>query len=59
MEHRFNTQRKFGEAKCYVHLKINGKSALFTEEQLQVAFDRAVSHPEDIPQKKKPWWKFW
>lgn len=57
--HKFNTQRKFGEANCYIHAKIEGRDALFTEDQVKVAVERARRQPEDIPRPLRPWWKFW
>ena len=52
-----NTERKFGEALDYVIVRHNGKVYLFTEAQMRVARDRAMSQPEDTP--RRPWWRFW
>lgn len=56
-QHRINTKRRFGEAGCYVFARIDGKPALFTEDQIKVALDRAKRQPEDLPRRK--WWQFW
>lgn len=57
--HKFNTQHKFGEALCYIYAKIDGKDALFTEDQVRVAVARAKSNPEDLPKSRKRRWQFW
>ena len=28
--HKFNAQRRFGEANCYVYARIDGRNCLFT-----------------------------
>ena len=45
------------EALDYVIVRHNGKVYLFTEAQMRVARDRAMSQPEDAP--RRPWWRFW
>ena len=57
--HKFNTKRRFGESQCYVHVKIDGRDALFTEDQIKVAYERASREPEDVPKSPRPWWKLW
>lgn len=49
MTHRVNTKRKFGEAGCYIHVVIDGKDALLTEDQAELAIERAKKQPEDVP----------
>ena len=60
--HKFNSQRKFGEASCYIYARINGRHALFTEEQVAVAVERARRQPEDVPKpsrsRRLPWWQW-
>ena len=51
MTHRGNTKRKFGEAGCYIHVVIDGKDALLTEDQADIAIERAKKQPEDVPAK--------
>ena len=51
MTHRVNTKRKFGEAGCYIHVVIDGKDALLTEDQAAVAIERAKRQPEDVPRR--------
>ena len=57
--HKFNTQRRFGEALCYIHGKINGQDVLLTHKEFQRIRTRAIKQPEDIPQPERPWWAFW
>lgn len=57
--HKFNTQRKFGEASCYIHAEIEGRDVLFTEDQVAVAVERAKRQPEDIPPRPRPLWNYW
>jgi len=57
--HKFNTQRKFGEAQCYVHAVIDGRHCLFTEDQVRVAQERARTQQEDVPKPVRAWWRFW
>lgn len=49
-----NRDRKFGADGIYYPAMIHGNSgsfrALFTEEQLQQAIDRASANPEDWPE---------
>jgi len=59
-QHRVNTQRKFGEALCYIHLRIDGVDYLMTEDAMAEGRGRAQRQPEDVPRPpKKHWWKFW
>ena len=44
-----NKDRKFGSAKEYVHVVIDGFDALFTIDQVQDAFERAAKNLEDLP----------
>lgn len=59
-----NHARRFGSAPLYypsmVVLKDGQRMpALFTENELQDAIDRARDNPEDVPPERKPWWRFW
>ena len=47
--HRFNTQRKFGSAACYIYTRIDGHDVLLTEHQFTEAKLRAKVNPEDLP----------
>ena len=47
--HRFNTQRKFGAATCYIYTRIDGRDVLLTEEQVRVGKHRAKANREDVP----------
>jgi len=54
VEHTSNTKRKFGSTKTYypAYLKLgNGDvvPALFTENQIWEARERATQNPEDVP----------
>ena len=51
-----NRARKFGEALAYVPVMHRGKPHLFTESQMRVARDRAMSQPEDAPRARRWWW---
>lgn len=59
-----NTARKFGSAQHYypvvVHLPNVTRQALFTEEQLMDAIERARQNPEDVPApsllERLKWW---
>ena len=53
--HRINTERRFGEAACYVYVVIDGKPAMLTEEQVRIGHQRAKRHPEDLP--RRTWWQ--
>lgn len=46
-----NTARKFGEDVVYYPCMVDGEPHLFTENQLKVAHERALSNVEDIPGK--------
>ena len=59
-----NKQRKFGSANFYYPCLVedfNGhvRPALFTQEQLADALQRAKANPEDVPKLlgKQPWWR--
>ena len=59
-----NTARKFGSAQDYypaiVHLPNVTRPALFTEEQVMQAIERARQNPEDVPRpsllERLRWW---
>lgn len=59
-----NTARKFGSAQDYypamVHLPNVSRPALFTEEQIMDAIERARQNPEDVPRpslwERLAWW---
>lgn len=59
-----NTARKFGAAQHYypamVHLPNVSRPAMFTEEQVMEAIERARQNPEDVPRptawEKFLWW---
>lgn len=54
-----NKDRRFGSATHYYPCLIDGTPALFTEEQLQVAQERARRNPEDMPEDTSFWdWLF-
>lgn len=49
-----NTQRKFGSAKEYIPVKVYNKDgdmmwAMFTEDVIEYAIQRALKNREDIP----------
>lgn len=59
-----NAARKFGSAKAYypvrVHLEFASHKALFTEDQIIEAIERAKLNPEDFPAAKpRRWWQRW
>ena len=58
-----NKKQKFGEDEDYFpgEAIFQGKrcSCLFTEEQVEVAVERAVRKPELAIITKRPWWRFW
>jgi len=50
-----NKERKFGSTLQYYPVKVelndgSVENALFTEDQINVALDRASENPEDIPE---------
>jgi len=59
-----NKERRFGSWKEYYPCKVlksNGeeKNALFTQDQIEQAIDRAERNPEDIPEDQTFWdWLF-
>lgn len=52
---RVNTQRRFGEAGCYVYVEIDGVPALLTEDAVEVGKARAKRQPEDLPKWRLRW----
>lgn len=44
-----NKDRKFGSAKEYIHVVIDGWDALFTSDEISRAFERASRNLEDLP----------
>jgi len=56
----FNSERRFGSAKEYYPALVEGsngnkKPALFTEDQILLAMERAERNPEDIPKDQTFW----
>lgn len=55
-----NKERKFGSALQYYPAKVKTKTgeskvALFTDNELKIAMERAEINPEDIPQSSSIW----
>ena len=57
-----NKDRKFGANREYYPVIVRTDDdqeapALFTENEIAVARERAVENPEDCPEKKKTFWQ--
>jgi len=55
-----NSERRFGSTNIYYPVKVitaNGDevNALFTEDQIDIAAERATRNPEDIPEDQSFW----
>lgn len=49
-----NKNRRFGSARRYYRVEIEGKTYLFTPMELAAARKRAAANPEDV---RIPWWR--
>lgn len=51
-----NKDRKFGSALKYIHIRHQGRDFLLTENEWDIARQRALQNKEDIPARKR-WWQ--
>jgi len=50
-----NKNRRFGSARRYYRVEVEGEMYLFTPLELALGRKRANVNPEDV--EKKPWWR--